>query len=166
MMAGDHTRRPLLKRTVHTIGTSQAAPDDLLKDTCEMLRTPIATNADPAAAAAKLKEERLRVLAEAEKLSAAKLQMEMETRKLRAVYHNVAPSQMSSLRRLGGNVGRELEGDQRDAAPTAPEKRIYDTPAQNMKAAGVAMEELLYLDGDAFERQRQRCKMLVRAVNK
>jgi hypothetical protein len=166
MMAGDHTRRPPLERTVHTIGTSQAAPDDLLKDACEMLHTTIATDADPAAAAAKLEEERLRVLAEAEKLSAAKLQMEMETRELRAVYHNVAPSQMSGLRRLGGNVGHELEGDQRDAAPTAPEKRIYDTPAQNMKAAGVAMEELLHLDGDAFERQRQRCKTLVCAANK
>jgi hypothetical protein len=63
-------------------------------------------------------------------------------------------------------VGHELEGDQRDAAPLTPEKRIYDTPAKNMKAAGVAMEELLYLDGDAFERQRQRCKMLVGTVNK
>jgi hypothetical protein len=73
---------------------------------------------------------------------------------------------MSGLRRLGGNVGRELEGDQRDAAPLTPEKGIYDTPAKNMKATGVAMEELLYLDGDAFERQRQRCKTLVGVANK
>ena len=65
-------------------------------------------------------------------------------------------------------MGRELDGDQPDAAPTAPAQHVYDTPAQNMKASGVAMEELLYMGpgGDAYERQRQRCKTLVRTANK
>jgi hypothetical protein len=92
MMAGDHSRRPTLEHDVPLIGASQATPDNLLEDSCDTLRTPIATNTDPAAAAAKLEEERLCVLAEAKKLSVAKLQLEIEMRELRAVYHNTNPS--------------------------------------------------------------------------
>ena len=152
MMAGTRSRRPALERA--TIGASQATADTLLKDACKTLRTLIATDMDPTTVAATLEYERQRVLAEAEKLAAAKQDMEMQTRELRAVYHNVAPSQMSGLRRLGGEVGRELDGDQPDTAPPAPAQRVYDTPAQNMKAAGVAMEELLLLEPgtDAYER--------------
>jgi hypothetical protein len=46
----------------------------------------------------------------------------METRELRAVYHHTRPEQMSDLRRLGGNMGRELDGNPRDGAPLAPKK--------------------------------------------
>ena len=164
-MAGGGSRRPSLERTVPLVDTSQAAPDRHLEDACKVLSTAIATEADPAVAATRLEEERLRVLAEAEKLSTAKRQLEMETRELRAVYHHPRPEQLSDLWRLGDNVGRELFGDHRDAAPPATEKGVYSTPAENMKVVGVALEELSHLEGEAFARQRQRCKQLVRAAN-
>ena len=72
MMAGGGSRRPSLERTIPLVGTSREAPDRHLEDACKVLSMLIATDVDPAVAATKLEEERLRVLAEAEKLSAAK----------------------------------------------------------------------------------------------
>lgn len=119
-----------------------------MRDDVELVR-PQSPDADPAAAAAQLNEERQRLLDEAMALAAERRLVESARHEYGTVHGltptDPEPSWVAEVRHHSGAIGGAL-----GANPP-----IYDTPIQNMHPAEAAMVDIKFLEAE--ERQQRIC---------
>ncbi|KAI5007022.1 hypothetical protein ZWY2020_046970 [Hordeum vulgare] len=141
-------------------GEPAVATADTLQDAITGLKTPVTASANPSNARASLEEARKRILEEGVAVASAKRRMEAMQREYNSAYDltpiSEAPSRLGSVRNRGRFIAEVLGGDH----PT------YETPASNMRAAHVAMEEMASLDGEERAFQEKQVKDILDAANK
>jgi hypothetical protein len=116
-----------------------------------------------------LEQHRQLLLQQADKLAAAKRQLEITTREYNTAHGFTpaadGPSRAGDVRRRGGGLSGELDCDTDSAPRDSMAKPVYSTPIKNMRAAEAAAQELSRLEGEEPRRQTERMAELLRIAN-
>ena len=128
---------------------------------------PFDITADPAQARARLEEDRLLVIREAEIVANARAEYNSIVLEFNAAQCftpvDKGPGRMKEVRERGKRLHEEIDSARATKATsvTSAGRPKYSTPAKTLRAAEAVIAELPKLTGDALKRQQARANELV-----